>query len=418
MNHKEQLPSQEELLLDYAERLANHRRGREAVHIHLSRLQRELRHEHHLRIAAETFDPLIKRYEGQIFRLGNSDMVVIVKGARLSEIDEYVLKLRFFFREDPLFAREVEDGEADPFTDWYDIQTDYSAFLSEVYALVERQRSAAGNPFLAVSDDEEVDVEPLAMPPKPPIGPVELARIEATLASVDVAPFIQRHVACAVHDDGAPRPAFCDYVISFDAIERALTPKHDLKAEPWLFERMQAIVNPRILSELTEIARGGNLPIGIKLPIPTILSSQFLKFHRDYRPKIRRRMLIEIEVADVFVNTSSFVFARDFLRDRDYRVSMGGLSFETFGLVDRDALDVDFEKLAWSPRMAQLTHGHGLEEFRDTVIRTGVNRVVLAGCNSRRALDVGRELGIRIFQGSYITQALHRSGSRPEAASA
>ena len=170
---------------------------------------------------------------------------------------------------------------------------------------------------------------------------------------MDVAPFIQRQVACAVHEAGSPRPAFCDYVISFDAIERAVMPKHDLKAEPWLFQRMQSMVNPRILHELEDVARGGNLPIGIKLPIHAVLSPQFLKFHREVRPKIGRRMLVEIDVVDAFINTSSFLFARDFLRDRDYRISMGGLTSETFGLVDREAMDVDFEKLVWSQRMMQ-----------------------------------------------------------------
>lgn len=416
MNQKEQLPSQEELLLDYAERLANHRRGREAVHVQLSRLQPELRQEHHLRIAAETFDTLVRRYEGQLFRLGNGDLVLVVKGAKLSEIDESVLKLRYFFRQDPLFGQEVAEGESDPFAKWYNLDTDYSEFLTDVYALIERWKAVSDNPLLALPEDDETDAAP--QPPRPPIGPVELARIEATLASVDVAPFIQRHVACAVHEEGPPRPAFCDYVIAFDAIERALTPKQDLKAEPWLFQRMQAIVNPRIMSELENVARGGNLPIGIKLPIPTILSPQFLKFHRDFRPKIGRRMLIEIDVADVFVNTSSFVFARDFLRDRDYRVSVGGLTMETFGLVDREAMDVDFEKLSWSPRVAQLREGHGLEEFRDAVNRAGVNRVVLSGCDSRRALEIGRECGVRIFQGRYITQVLHKYRARPQAASA
>ena len=416
MIQKEQLPSQEELLLDYAERLANHRRGREAVHIRLSLLQPDLRQDHHLRIAAETFDALIRRHEGQLFRLGNGDFVVVVKGAKLSEIDEYVLKLRYFFRQDPLFGQDLAEGEADPFVQWYNLETDYTAFLSEVYEVIERFRSVADNPLLALPDDGQDEFP--ALPPRPAIGPTELARIEATLVTMDVAPFIQRHVACAVHETGSPRPAFCDYVISVEAIERVLMPKHDLKAEPWLFQRMQSLVNPRILSELEDIARGGNLPIGIKLPIQTILSPQFLKFHRETRPKIGRRMLVEIDVADAFVNTSSFIFARDFLRDRDYRISMGGLSSETFGLVDREAMDVDFEKLAWSRRMLQLATGQGLDQFREAVTRAGINRVVLAGCDSKRALEVGMECGIRIFQGRYITQVLHNLGARPEAASA
>jgi len=416
MTQKEQLPSQEELLLDYAERLANHRSGRLAVHIHLSRLQPELRQDHHLRIAAETFDQLMKRHSGQLFRLSSGDMVVVVKGAKTSETDDAVFKLRYLFRQDPLFAQEPEDGAPDPFATWYDLGTDYANFLSDVYTLIEKWRKMIGNPLLSLPDDDDGEAE--QAPKKPAIGPVELARAEAMLGSMDVAPFVQRHLACTIDETGQPRPAFCNYVISFEAIERVLAPKHDLKAEPWLFQRMQEIVNPRILSELTEVARGSQLPIGIKLPIQTVLSPQFLKFHRDFRPKIGRLMVIEFDVVDVFVNTDTFFFARDFLRDRDYRVSVGGLSLQTFGLVNREAMDVDVEKVVWSPRIGQTLSPKGIEQFSEAVTRAGVNRVVLANCDSRRALEIGMECGFRIFQGRYITQALNKFNARPAAASA
>ncbi|HKJ73025.1 MAG TPA: hypothetical protein VKA19_02825 [Alphaproteobacteria bacterium] len=416
MTQKERLPSQEELLLDYAERLGNHRAGRQAVHLHLSRLQPTLREEHHLRVAADTFDHLVKRHAGQIFQLSNGDLVVIVKGAKTSEIDEAVFKLRYFFRQDPLFAEEPGDGEPDPFVNWYNMETDYPTFFANIQILVQELRALASNPLLALPDDDEEEAE--LGPRKPAIGPLELARIEASLNSMDVTPFIQRHLACAMDDSGEPRPVFCDYVISFDAIERVLTPKHDLRAEPWLFQRMQEIVNPRILSELVDVAKGGQLPVSVKLPIQTILSPQFLKFHREFKPKIGRRMMVELGVADVFANASSFVFARDFLRDRDYRVAVGDLSLQTVGLVDREAMDVDFEKIVWSPRLARILTPAGIDRFRDVVERTGINRVVLAGCNSRRSLEVGLDCGIRIFQGRYITRVLDKYRSRPEALSA
>jgi hypothetical protein len=410
----EQLPSQEELLLDYAERLANHRQGRMAVHVHLSRLLPEFRQEHHLRIAAETFDHLIKRHAGQIFRLSNGDQIIVVKDAKISEIDEVVLKLRFFFRTDPLMALDVLDGERDPFATWYNLEADYTTFLAEVYEHVECWRTIASNPLLALPDDEEPEPEPQL----PAITPVQLARIEATLNSMDVAPFIQRHLACTMDDGMPPRPVFCDHVISFDAIGKVLTPKQDLRAEPWLFQRMQEIINPRILTEIADVTKGGHLPVGIKLPVSSVLSPQFLKFDHDIRPKIARRILIEFDVVDVFVNTASFTFARDFLRGKDYRVSIGGLSPQTFALVDREAMDVDFEKVLWSPSMTPFLLGQGAEYFREAVERVGINRVVLANCDTRRALESGLDCGVRIFQGRYITQALNNSRGQSEAASA
>src|ERR1700741_436835 len=98
----EALPAAEDLLLDYAERLVNHLPGRRAVHIHMSRLQRLHRRQRHMAIAAASFDPLAKRCQGQVFRLTNHDIVVVLKGASVAEIDDIVLRLRYMFDDDPL----------------------------------------------------------------------------------------------------------------------------------------------------------------------------------------------------------------------------------------------------------------------------------------------------------------------------
>ena len=96
------LPSSEALLLDYAERLAKYLPGRRAVHVHLSKLLAVNRREHHLRMAASAFDPLVRRAQGQNFRLSNGDIVVVVKDVPVAEIDDVVLRLRYMFGDDPL----------------------------------------------------------------------------------------------------------------------------------------------------------------------------------------------------------------------------------------------------------------------------------------------------------------------------
>jgi hypothetical protein len=68
-------PSAEYALFDYAERLDKHRRGRVAIHIHLSKLQPHNRREHHIRIATNTFESLVKYFDGQLFVLKNNDII-------------------------------------------------------------------------------------------------------------------------------------------------------------------------------------------------------------------------------------------------------------------------------------------------------------------------------------------------------
>ena len=133
----EPLPDEDSVLLDYARRLDKFRAGRRAVRLYLSRLRPHNRREQHLRIAASTFDLLLSKFDGALFRLHDSDMVVVCNGASVADIDDCVLRLRYMFGDDPLFQDEDEKGApgvADPFCTWYDLGKDYPAFLDAAEA--------------------------------------------------------------------------------------------------------------------------------------------------------------------------------------------------------------------------------------------------------------------------------------------
>src|SRR5579883_1895459 len=136
--------SQEAILVDYTERLARHTAGRLAAHIHISKLKAHNRREHHVRVAANTFETLVKSFEGQIFVLNNSDIVFICKGATMAELDEAA-------------ARRTMNQQQ-------------------------------GQPMLQ------------------PITPDQLAKVEAAIAQADLSNVVRRQPVCAIVKDGLPQP--------------------------------------------------------------------------------------------------------------------------------------------------------------------------------------------------------------------
>ena len=121
------IKNDEAMLVDLAMRLARYTEGRRAVHVRLSGLGAHYRREHHVRIALNCFDPLIKKFHGEIFLLRNEDIVFVCKGASVVEIDDVVLRLRFLFSEDPLAWAE-DERESRAFCIWYDLETGYDDF--------------------------------------------------------------------------------------------------------------------------------------------------------------------------------------------------------------------------------------------------------------------------------------------------
>ena len=95
----------EEQLVTYVQQIEGQSLGWQAVHLHLSRLAQANRKEYNIRIALNGLNDLIKQREGRIFLLDNQDVIVMLKGAQVSEVKESIFQTKFLFQEDPLTKR-------------------------------------------------------------------------------------------------------------------------------------------------------------------------------------------------------------------------------------------------------------------------------------------------------------------------
>lgn len=403
----EQLPDQEYLLLDYAERLRKHVVGRRAVHIHLSQLKPHNRREHHIRIAANAFQKLVHRYAGQRFQLKNCDLVVVVKDAGIAEIDEVVLKLRYLFSEDPLAHGEHDEAQQ-PFCTWYELEQDYEAFLAAAQALFDAYQARKQRPTPSPGTDSAAEEPEM---PLQPIDPVRLGRLEEALTSMDLAPLLRRQPVCAIMPKGEVRPVFHEIFVSIDMLRARVMPDVDIASDRWLFQHLTAFLDRRLLRILPDIEANLPLASSININLATLLSEQFLQFDRELRTRTPKSFVLELQSVDIFADMGAYMFARDFVRERGYKVCLDGLSHLTFPMVRRDDLGVDLEKIQWSPDVIGDVHAARREQFRQAIRRAGPARVVLCRCDGPEAIKFGQSLGITLFQGRYVDQLLTRAAA-------
>ncbi|HZD26758.1 MAG TPA: hypothetical protein VE631_10890 [Alphaproteobacteria bacterium] len=400
---RQDLPRHEELLLDYAERLRRHVKGRRAVHVHLAALQPHHRRPHHIRMAASTFDALVKRYEGQCFQLQNADIVVVVRGAGVQQIDEVILKLRYLFSGDPLVAQEASGGRSGKtFCTWYDLEKDYAGFL----AIAQRMHARAGDPLAAAppaNDDEETEAP---AEPSVPLDVRGLARLEKLLASTDIAALHRRQTVCAVAPGREPQPVFNEVYVSIEELRRRMVPEIDLLANRWLFQHLTEVLDSRMLRQLPELERSEKLSTSLNLNLSTVLSEQFLAFDRSLREYVKKAMVIELQCVDVFGDIGAYQFARDFLRNRGYRICLDGLNYLTFPLLARRELDFDFQKIIWAPDLAEAGTAGSRGAFLDALRAADPSRVILCRCDDSSAIRFGQQHGIVLFQGRAVDRLL------------
>ena len=397
----EQRANQHIQLLDVVERLRKRTDGRRAIHLHLSALLAHNRREHHLRIAANSFDALIKRRDGQSFRLPDGDIVVIVANATVAEIDDVVLRLRYLFSDDPLVHADAEDNEA-RFCSWYDLEQDYAAFLSLAQAIYRRQSTqAAAGPDDAKGDDPALDNEAVE-----PMDPERLNRLETALRGSDLSALLRRQPVCILVPGSQPKPVYNEIYVSIHDLRRRVMPQVNIASDRWLFQRLTRLLDRRLISVLPEMESEAGLTTGMNLNISTLLSDEFLTFDKALRQRHSKPLILELQVIDVFADMGAYMFARDFARQRGYRICIDGLSHLTFPQLRRDELGVDMEKIYWHPTIVEDTDAGPGKRFREAVQRAGPARVVLCRCDDQAAVDFGQSQGITLFQGRHIDQMI------------
>jgi len=388
---EDQLASVEQHLLDCVLRLAKFPEGRRAVILHLSRLRPGNRRDHHIRIAGNTFETLVKQFDGQLFILSTGDIAFICRDVSVVALDQAVTRVRYLFNDDPL-ATELDD-EPSRFASWYDLGEQYDEFLELVRGLhAEEQKRRKRLMAIATPGGGSV---------RTPLTPKSLGELTDAISRADLSSMVRRQPVYVMLPHGAPKAVFREIYISIAELGAAIMPRHDLAADRWLFHYLTLSLDRRMLALLkrSDERRTTNGAFSLNLNVETLLSPEFLAFDASLGSGSRAGIVIELQKTDIYADLGAYLFARDFLRERGYRVCLDGVSDLMLPFVDREKLGLDLVKIYWSSDLADEGRAERVKELRRSLERIGKLRVVLAHCDSDEAIDFGQSLGIAMFQG-------------------
>lgn len=396
-------PSAEYALYDYAERLEKHRRGRVAIHIHLSKLQAHNRREHHIRIATNTFESLVKYFDGQLFVLKNNDIIFVARDVPVEKIDDAVLRLRYLFSEDPLAQYADEKGGDVGFCTWYLLERDYAKFLALARHFYERS--------MVVHAETRLKESATGIPvmDRKPMSPAQLGKLEEALQHTDLANLIRNQPVCAYSHGIPPKTIFHELYVSIAELEEALIPGIQISSNRWLFQYLTLTLDRRMLAHLERENQNLERAFSVNLNIATVLSPEFHRFDQNISSNLRGRLVIEFQKMDVFSDMGAYLFARDYLHDRGYRVCLDGLTHLTLPYMDRDRLGLDMMKMYWSPELVGLQNSDTFTRLRENVGAGGPTRIILTRCDNDDAITIGQTLGINMFQGRAMDLILANS---------
>ena len=188
-------------------------------------------------------------------------------------------------------------------------------------------------------------------------------------------------------------------------------PDFDLLSNLWLFRHLTQTLDLRMLQVLIHNDDSTiDSSISINLNEKTILSPEFINFDNSLKASSRGTVVVELQPIDIFSDMGAYMFARDFMLERGYRIALDALNHQILQFIDREHLGFDLLKLFWSPEMADDNSGTRLAELKEHVDRCGRARLIVARCDSDEAVRFGQSLGSTVYQGRYIDRLLKSSG--------
>lgn len=396
MMSKEDKTRPELELLKYAERLGRQGYiGRVALHLQFSALRSAYQKPEYLDIATRIFADQIGAYGGRYYKLRNGDLVYIAREATAAVLTQITDRILLLFAADPVGS--TGDSTPDIYA-CFNLETDYGRFLALCRTLYEAAEERHHTENLLAQ---------LVLHPTPqPLNLQELVRLEERLSERDITPAIHKQTICALLPRSQPEALFDEIFVSLNDL-CTLTGMHvNLHADLWLFRYLTALLDQQIMAALVRPDTTHSRPFSLNLNVSSILTPAFQRFNDSISRQLRHKLVIEFNKIDVFGNMGAFLFVRDYLHERGYRICLDGLTHHTIPYYHRKKLGFDLLKIYWSPDSLNQITNSGVAGVKDWIKDAGHERVILCHCDSAEAITIGQNLGIVMFQGREIDRMM------------
>ena len=124
------------------------------------------------------------------------------------------------------------------------------------------------------------------------------------------------------------------------------------------------------------------------------------------------RIGLEFQLIDVITNLDGFRFARTFLKENGFIVTLDGVNHSV--LPDLTGVDfgADLIKVNWDQRAFDGTPARDKEIILSAVDKLGAERLVFTHCSNQAVIEYGRSLGVSMFQGRYVDGIVNPNSRR------
>lgn len=373
-----------------------------AAVFHLSLLSETNNNRDHLSIASNILRDQLKSIPGEVYLLGDNDIILIIQSEFTKKIVEAAYQMRFLFSDDKLAFKD--DGAENP--EFYTIynQNNWAKFISicesKVAATIEM-------PVYAPLSKALFDLSSL---------PSRLSRtLESAFVGFDWDKVLKEKTVCTLTGQGHFQQIIKELCINTTGLLDLLK-----KDEAYLYtagyQQIKEFLDLRILIKLVStLNSGAKEAFSLDISLNTLLTEEFRILDEALRENERKNIILTLPLGQVLDRFYEFQIMRDLMKKRGYKIALQDLEDKVFMQIDRNLLGVDLIKLKWQPDLLKQDYEEHLNELKNKVQVSGSSRMIFTGCDNMHSIKIGQKLGVALYQGTYIDDSLKFLSNRKAA---
>ncbi|MDP1723671.1 MAG: hypothetical protein Q8L85_03110 [Alphaproteobacteria bacterium] len=359
-------------------------KGFGGLHIRLSKLIKDPINSQSYQVGLRTFEKFTQHTDSKLFKFRSGDLFYIFHLTELDDVQKIALKLKDIFGN----SSETSSLASVDIYKIYNLLVDFD----DVFFLAQNILERIGLGAYCNKFKEDIAREPLT--------PGKLEKLETALENVNLSTFLRQQPICVIMNNKIVKTILREFYVSLPDFQKQVIPKTNLTSDFWLFRYLTRLLNKRILSSLEQSGQKiFDSAFCLNLSVETILSSQFMRFDRNIKASTRGTIVIEVDLADVYADIGSFLSARQYLKDHQYKLCLSGLTLKSLPFINREMLDVDLLKLIWNTNFNENENATIVKKYVNSI---GSERFILYHCDSYISVETGQKLGFTLYQGRYV----------------
>lgn len=378
--NKQQSSKAEKYLLDALDRISKNSYGYAVLYVSISKLKPKHRHPEFVKILARLFDSVVGNARGYFYIMSNGDFVILAKDITQQTVDEAVAKLRQGLSADPA----LHGKDSSEFATVFEFPDNFATFYKYVEEMLQND----------IQDDSAA-----VLPQKRPVEANEIDSVIAELDEIDIAELVKRQSVIKIKGAGKFEVLFQEFFVAVKDLSLQFDKNLDLVANRWLFLYMTQSLDKKTLSAFfsAELKKWPQ-QVSLNLNLSSVFSREFVEFARNFL-KVQQKVLVEVQLMDVFNNLPLYFEAKEILHKGGHKLLLDAVSPAALKMLNLKTLQPDMVKLFWEPLLEEEPFSPELKAIIDSI---GKENVILAKCDSDKALKWGVSYGITAFQGPFM----------------